>query len=57
MTEGRKDGMPSNSIDMMMSQISQVSANMILGRKDILKKADVQKQAKIDEENRIKEEK
>ena len=57
MTEGRKDGMPSNSIDMMMSQISQVSANMILGRKDILKKADAQKQAKIDEENRIKEEK
>ena len=57
MTEGRKDGMPSNTIDMMMSQISQVSANMILGRKDILKKADAQKQAKIDEENRIKEEK
>ena len=54
MTEGRKDGMPSNSIDMMMSQISQVSANMIMGRKEILKKADAQKQAKIDEENRIK---
>lgn len=56
MTAGRKDGMPSNSIDMMMSQISQVSANMIMGRKEILRKADAQKQAKIDEENKINQE-
>ena len=36
MSKGRQGGVPSSAIDMMMSEIAQISTNMVQGRKDML---------------------
>lgn len=36
MTKGRKGGVPSNALDMIMGELSQISTNIMVQRKDIL---------------------
>mmetsp|Transcript_17006 Transcript_17006/g.26235 ORF Transcript_17006/g.26235 Transcript_17006/m.26235 type:complete len:90 (-) Transcript_17006:2188-2457(-) len=40
MTSGREGGIPSDSIDGMMAQISKMSTDIVAGRKEILANAD-----------------